>query len=80
MSDKKRKKLKQPSEQYVSAAKAVSKHEAERLMSRMRGKFVRRWTDKSLTRLQVLALQLEFEDEELKEWRKNLAKLREQKK
>lgn len=80
MSQKKRKKLKLPAEQYVAAAKALSKQEAERLMSRMRGKFVRRWTDIRLTRLEALALQLEFEDEELKEWRKNLAKLRERKK
>jgi hypothetical protein len=80
MSEKKRKKLKHPSDQYVLAAKALSKQEAERLMSRMRGKFVRRWTDRKLTRVEILALQLEFEEEELKEWRKNVAKLRERKK
>ena len=80
MSQEKRKKLKHPSEQYLLAAKALSKQEAERLMSRIRGKFFRRWEDRKLTRLEILALQLEFEDEELKEWRKNVAKLRERKK
>ena len=79
MPQEKRKKLK-PTEEYIVAAKALSKQEAERLMSRMRGKYVRRWEDRKLTRVEILALQLEFEDAELKEWRKNVAKLRERKK
>ena len=73
----KRKKLKLPTETYLALAKSLPKRETERLMSRMRGKFSRRLEDKRLSRIEVLALQLEFEDEELKEWRKNVRKIRE---
>jgi hypothetical protein len=73
----KRRELKPPSERYLEQAKALSKLEAERLMSRMRGRFSRRLEDRRLTCIEVLALQLEHEDEELKEWRKNVARIRE---
>ena len=73
----KRKKRKPPTQEYLALAKALRKDEAERLMSRMRGKFSRRLEDNRLSRIEVLALQLEFEDEELKEWRKNIRKIRE---
>ncbi len=45
-------------------------------MSRMRGRFARRLEDELLSKNEVLALQLEYEDEELKAWRENVAKIR----
>ena len=73
----KRKKVKAPSERYLAQARALTKLEAERLLSRLRGRFSRRLEDKRLTRIEVLALQLEHEDEELREWRSKVAQIRE---
>lgn len=73
---KERKKTSQPTKEYLEKAKALSKKEAERLMSRMGKKFTRRLEDKKLTATEVQALQLELEAEQLKEWRKKLTELR----
>ncbi len=54
----------------------MTKVESERLMSRMRGRFARRLEDRLLSKVAVLALQLAYEDEELKAWRENVAKIR----
>jgi len=72
----KRKKVKAPSERYLAQARALTKLEAERLLSRLRGRFSRRLEDKRLTRIEVLALQLEYEDEELEQWRSRVAEIR----
>ena len=73
----KRKKLEPPSKEYLEKAKALTRKEAERLFSRMRGKFTHRLEDKKYTPLDAVAMQLQFEDEQLTEWRKNISKLRE---
>lgn len=73
---KERKKISQPTKEYLEKAKALSKKEAERLMSRMGKKFTRRLDDRKLTATEVQALQLELEAEQLKEWRKKLTELR----
>ena len=70
------KKVKKPDDAYLEKAKALSKKEAERLMSRMRGRYTRRLEDKRFSAIEALALQLEFEDEQLKEWRKQLSEIR----
>ena len=75
-----RTRLKPPAEKFLAKANALPKGEAERLMSRMRGRFSRRLEDRKLSQVEVLALQLEFEDEQLREWRKNMAKVREKEK
>ena len=72
-----KKKLDPPRKEYLQKAKDLSKKDAERLMSRMRGRFAFRLEDKTLTKTEALALQLEYEDEQLAEWRKNFAKVRE---
>jgi len=72
-----RKKIDPPAREYLGQAKGLSKKDAERLMSRMRGRFVRRLEDRRFSPIEALALQLEFEDQQLKEWRKNVAKIRE---
>ena len=75
---RKGKKLKTPKEEYLEKAKTLSREDAERLFSRMRGKLTRRLEDKRLSPLEVVALQLELEEEELREWRKNFAKIKEE--
>ena len=66
------------SEEYVEKAKSLTKSEAERLFSRMGRKIGRRLEDQKVEALEALALQLEKEDEDLKEWRKEFAKIRQQ--
>jgi len=67
---------KAPAEEYVEKAKLLSKEETERLMSRMRSKLMRRLEDNKFSELEAVAIQLEIEDEALKEWRKNMAEIR----
>ncbi len=72
----KRKKLEPPSDEYLKKAAALSGKAAERLFARMRGKFTRRLEDKKYSPVEAIAMQLKFEDEQLEEWRKNIAKIR----
>ena len=72
----KRRKMKPPSKEYLERAKALSKKDAELLMSRMGKKLTRRLEDKRLSEIEVRALQLELEDEQLAEWRKTVAAMR----
>jgi hypothetical protein len=66
---------KTPAEEYVEKAKLLSKEETERLMSRIRAKLMRRLEDKKLSDLEIVAIQLEIEDEDLNEWRKKMAEI-----
>lgn len=68
---------KTPSEAYLEKAKRLSKAETERLLSRARGKLMRRVEDQKLDPLEAVAIQLENEDEDLAEWRKKWAAIRE---
>ena len=65
-----------PSEQYLEQAKLLSKQEIERLLSRTRSKLMRRLEDKKLSAVEVVAIQLEIEDEELNEWREKWAEIK----
>lgn len=67
---------KNPSEEYLEKAKQLSKEDTERLLSRMRTKLTRRLEDKKLSALEVAALQLEIEDEDLEEWRKKWSEIK----
>jgi uncharacterized protein YeeX (DUF496 family) len=69
-------KPKPPKEEYLKNAKALSRSEAEQIMSRMRGRYSRRVDDERITAIEALALQLEFEDEQLIEWRARIAEIR----
>lgn len=62
-------KIKYASEEYMEKAKNLSQEEVERLQSRMRAKLTRREEEKKLTLIEVLAIQLELDDEQLAEWR-----------
>ena len=53
----------------MEKAKNLSQEEVERLQSRMRAKLTRREEEKKLTLIEVLAIQLELDDEQLAEWR-----------
>jgi hypothetical protein len=61
---------------YIEKAKKLSKLETERLLSRSRGKLMRRFLDKKLTQLEVVAIQLQIEDEALAEWRARMAEIK----
>jgi hypothetical protein len=70
-------KIKSPAKEFLVKAKTLSREEAERLFSRMGGKLTRRLEDKRFSALDVIAIQLEMESEQLKEWRRNFAKVKE---
>ena len=57
---------------YVSQAKKLSEEERERVLSRMGGKLPKRLQKEKLTADEAIAIQLELEDEQLQEWRKNM--------
>ena len=61
------------SEEYLEKAKSLSREEAEQILSRMRRKLMRRVEDKETSPLEAVALQLQKEDEDLKEWRERWA-------
>lgn len=66
-----------PSDEYLEKAKLLGKEETERLLSRTRSKLMRRLENEKMTALEVVAIQLELEDEDLNEWREKMAELRE---
>lgn len=66
---------KTPSDEYLEKAKLLSKEDTERLLSRTRSKLIRRLEKEKMTALEVVALQLEFEDEDLNEWRERMAEI-----
>ncbi|MGA7180519.1 MAG: hypothetical protein WBX11_13155 [Thiobacillaceae bacterium] len=67
---------KEPKAEYLEKAKLLSKEEKERLLSRSRTKLTRRLEDKKLSVLEVVALQLEKEEDDLQEWREKMAEMR----
>ena len=70
-------KLRAPTPEYLEKVRQQSPEETERLMARMRGRFRRRTEEKKLSSIEALAFQLEYEDEELDEWRQRMSELRE---
>ena len=64
------------SPEYLAKVKTLSKDETERLLSRMSGKLPRRLEKDKLSREEALAIQLELEDEQLKEWRNMMLELK----
>ncbi|OIQ84612.1 hypothetical protein GALL_335710 [mine drainage metagenome] len=69
-------KIKEPSEAYLAKAARLSAKESERMLSRMTGKLPRRLEKEKLTQLEALAIQLELEDEMLKDWRERMEEIR----
>ena len=67
---------KRPSEAYLEKAQLLTQVETERLLSRTRSKLIRRLEEEKLSALDVVAIQLEIEDEDLNEWREKWAELK----
>jgi len=67
---------KSPSDEYLEKAKLLNEEACERLLSRARSKLKRRLDDKKISMLEVVALQLEIEDEDLAEWRERIAEIK----
>lgn len=69
-------KLTSASPDYMEKAMLLSREDAERILARMRKKISRRLEHDDIDPLEAVALQLQLEDEQLKEWRENLGELR----
>ena len=69
--------MKAVSVDYVAKAKQLTQEERERVLSRMGGKLPKRLQKEKLTVEEAIAIQLELEDEQLQEWRANMAAIQE---
>ena len=69
-------KKKVASEEYLLKAQKLTKKEAELLYSRMGGRLERRLENQKIIPLEALAIQLEKEDDDLKEWRARFAEIK----
>ena len=68
--------MRKPTKAYLEKAAKLNKQEIERLLSRARKKFMRRLEDEEMSVQEVVAIQLEIEDEALHEWRAEWAEIR----
>lgn len=68
--------MRKPVDEYLEKASQLNKEETERLLARMRSKLMRRLEDKKMSVQEVVAIQLEIEDEELQEWRARMTEIR----
>ena len=71
-----RKKPDLPTSEYLDKAMKLSEKDSKQIMSRLQGRFTRRYEDNRISAIDALALQLEYEDMQLLEWKKNLAEIR----
>jgi hypothetical protein len=69
-------KIKSPSEGYLEKAKQLTEEETERLFSRMGSKLRKKQEKEKVNVLEALAIQLELEDEMLREWRERFAEIK----
>lgn len=67
--------MRKPNEAYLQKARKLKKEDIERLLARTRRKFMRRIEDQEMSALEVAAIQMEIEDEELAEWRERWAEI-----
>jgi hypothetical protein len=61
---------------FLAMVQQLSEERKERLLSRMTGKLPRRLMKEKISVDDALALQLEIEDEQLQDWRKQVRKIR----
>lgn len=64
--------------EYLEKALLLNEDEQQRILSRMSGKLPNRLLKEKLSVAEAIAIQLEIEDEQLAEWRKNWEKIRKQ--
>jgi hypothetical protein len=69
--------MKNINDDYIAKAKKLSAEDRDRVLSRMGGKLPKRLQKEKLTVEEAIAIQLELEDEQLQEWRANLAVIQE---
>ena len=69
--------MKISNKKYLKQAQLLTENEKERLLSRMAGKLPRKLEKEKLSMEEALALQLEFEDEQLQDWREKMHSLKE---
>lgn len=62
--------------EYIKQAKSLSYDEQQRILSRMAGKLPKRLIKEKLSVDEAIAIQLEIEEEQLQEWRKNWEKIK----
>ena len=62
--------------EYLEKAMSLAQDEQQRVLSRMTGKLPNRLIKEKLSMEEAIAIQLEIEDEQLAEWRKNWEKIR----
>jgi len=67
--------MKAVSVDYVAKAKQLTQEERERVLSRMGGKLPKRLQKEKLSVEEAIAIQLELEDEQLQDWRANMAEI-----
>lgn len=67
--------MRKPTRDYLEKARTMSTEETERLLARTRSKWMRRIEDRKMSVVEVVAIQLEIEDEELQEWRERMAEI-----
>lgn len=65
-----------PKDEYLERARCLPGNEIERLLLRMRGKLRRRLEEERLSPLEVIALQLEIDDDDLNAWRARMSELK----
>ena len=68
--------FKEAKPEYVDKAMALSRDDVEQIFSRMRGKLTHGLDRRKIPPVQAVALQLQYEDEQLAEWRERIAELR----
>lgn len=73
-------KIRTPNNKYLKEAEKLTKEQKERLLSRMRGKLTRKLESEKLNPIEAIALQLEAEDEDLVEWRKQRNEIKDKEK
>ena len=69
--------MKSNNDDYIQKAKSLSQEERDRILSRMVGKLPKRLQKEKLTPDEAIAIQLEVEEEQLQEWRINMAAIKE---
>lgn len=62
--------------EYLERAKALDHATAEALLSRMRAKLFNRLEQEDISREEILGIQLEIEEDQLREWRARMALIR----
>jgi len=67
-------KISTPDQDYIENASRLTEEETERLQSRMSEKLTRQLKKEKFSTLEALAIQLQREDEQLKEWRQAFRK------